>query len=788
MYLNILKKDLKRKKTMNLIILLFVILAAMFFASGMNNIVSIMGGVDRFLDMAGMGDYVVFLAQPEGDTTYRDALDAADFVSGYRSDLIVTVSSEDFLFNGKKQKTFSNIGCVQTLSSSGLHLYDAENREITDVPKGKVMVTASIVRKAGLQSGDRISFTLCGETLDLEYTGIVKDAVLGAPMLENPRFVVNADDFRTLTDNAEIAANYRFGMFCISTADPQKTANLSANAQTVVFSGPRSMIKMTYILYMLVAGIIMTVSIGLILIAFVVLRFTINFTLTEEFREIGVMKAIGLKSRTVRGLYLVKYLGISLIGAAIGFFASVPFGNMLMQSVSSDIILSSRSPLLIDLFCCIAVICIIMLFCWRCTAKIRKLSPVDAVRNGQTGERFSKKSILHLSRSRFGADPFLSANDILSSPKQTGILTAVLTLCMTLVMILSTTANTLSGEGLIGLVGCTRSDAYLNLPSECMQITGGVKTRQQVISEIEAALSENGMPGTVRLEALYSVPAAFGDHSSEIRFMKCSETKAADYDYAEGTAPEYPNEIALGCPMAEELGAGIGDRITLTVNGEQDEYIVTALFDSMSQLGKCGRFHESLSIPDDQITSFMAFQIDFADHPDAQTVRTRIDRLKTLYDTDAVYDTAEYVGDCTKSAGAVNGVKALTMVIAMIAAVMMCVLIESAFISRERSEIALMKAIGFRNRSVIGIHIGRFSIISIISALLALALHLPATKLLITPILGLLGAGSGIRYEINAPETFVLIPLVMLAAILFSVWLTALRTNAVKASDISDIE
>ena len=38
MYLNILKKDLKRKKTMNMILLVFIILATMFVASGLNNV------------------------------------------------------------------------------------------------------------------------------------------------------------------------------------------------------------------------------------------------------------------------------------------------------------------------------------------------------------------------------------------------------------------------------------------------------------------------------------------------------------------------------------------------------------------------------------------------------------------------------------------------------------------------------------------------------------------------------------------------------------------------------
>ena len=59
MFFRILKKDFKRKKTMNVILWLFVILAAMFVASGINNVVTVMNGTDYYLDKAGIGDYVV---------------------------------------------------------------------------------------------------------------------------------------------------------------------------------------------------------------------------------------------------------------------------------------------------------------------------------------------------------------------------------------------------------------------------------------------------------------------------------------------------------------------------------------------------------------------------------------------------------------------------------------------------------------------------------------------------------------------------------------------------------
>ncbi|MCR4887550.1 MAG: ABC transporter permease [Ruminococcus sp.] len=783
MFFSILKKDIKRKKTMNCIILLFVILSSMFFSSGANNIISIAGGVDRFLDAAGAGDHIVLLGQPESGESFSEKLDRSADVSGYREDIVLTISSDAFKFNGDKADFFANIGLLQTVSENGLTLFDENNEPVRDVPKGKVLVTSAMSRSGGMKEGDRLTFELCGEKIELEYGGIVKDAVLGSPMAGNSRFVVNKEDFESFMKNKDIAENYRFGIYCIDCNNKDAITDIIKDEQMVMLTGERSLIKTTYILYMIVAGIVMTVSICLIMIAFVVLRFTISFTITEEFREIGVMKAIGLKNSSVRSLYLVKYLGISVAGAVTGFFASLPFGKILLDSVSSDIILENGSEYLIGAVCSAGVVIIIMLFCWMSTAKIKKLSPIDAVRSGQTGERFNRKGCIHLSKTRLRANTFLSLNEIMSTPKQTAILTAVFTFCTLLIIVLSTTANTLAGEGLITALGCTKSDVYINLQSEDMNIMSGTKTIDETCRDIEKTLAENGMPAKVRLEALYTVPVRSGDKSESVRFMICRDTDTSDYPYTEGTAPQYPNEIALGNPIAESFDVSVGDKLMLTINGEEQEFIITGLFDSMSQLGKCGRFTPDVDIPDNEMTSAMAFQADFDDNPDAKTIDERVSKLKKIYDTNSIYNTAEYVDDCTKSADTINAAKILTMTISIIVSALICVLIETSFISKEKTDIALMKAIGFRNRSITCVHTVRFLIIGVLSIVLAILLSAPATKFMINPIFAIMGATNGMNYEINKSEIFVTIPAIMLAVITASVFITSLRTRAVKSSD-----
>lgn len=94
MYLNILKKDLKRKKAMNMILLLFVILATMFVASSVNNIINVTSALDKYFEMAKVPDYLILTMNKMQEIDVEDALDASAAVNSYNAEEIIFLSSE----------------------------------------------------------------------------------------------------------------------------------------------------------------------------------------------------------------------------------------------------------------------------------------------------------------------------------------------------------------------------------------------------------------------------------------------------------------------------------------------------------------------------------------------------------------------------------------------------------------------------------------------------------------------------------------------------------------------
>ncbi|MDD7515350.1 ABC transporter permease [Ruminococcus flavefaciens] len=645
MYLRILKKDLKRKKTMNIILLLFVILATMFASSSVNNIITVMGGLDNYFEKANMSDHFIINLNGDSDEI-SDMLSKKSNVKDFRREDQLVVNDKDITRNGKKLAEFPNAGLALSIDSAQINYFNRDNEIIKSVEPGWAYLTGTLVQKADLETGDEFQVKIGDKELTLKYAGIGKDAFLGSDMMGNPRVIMNNADYEAFLEDEKVRESSVASVFYINGNDPKALESDLSDIPNTSFNKGISLVKTSYIMNTLIAGLLLIVSVCLILVSFVVLSFTISFTINEEFREIGVMKALGLKNSSVRGLYLVKYLGIAIIGAAVGFAASIPFSDMMLKSVSENIVLTSDSSVMIGILCSIAVVLIIMAFCWRCTRKIKKLSPIDAVRSGQTGERFKKHGVLSLGKSKLGTTGFLALNDVFSSPKQFGIMTVIFTVCLLLIMSLANTANTLASKKLLPLMCSVESDAYITDTEMLMDIIKDERSYKEVCAEIEQKLADNGMPCKVHSECIIAPTIEFKGKKASPLFMYCKETKASDYTYSEGYAPKYSNEIALTYSVAEKIGAKIGDKINITVNGKTDEYIISALFQSIIQLGETGRFHESLELPDEMINQVLGIQIDFDDSPDEKEIASRIKKIKDIYGTKYVDDTDGFVMAC----------------------------------------------------------------------------------------------------------------------------------------------
>lgn len=795
MYLQILKKDLKRKRAMNVILLVFIILASTFMSSGVSNIITVTNALDSYFEMADVPDYWVLSENKSSDKDIGGTLENASAIDEFRIEEFIRMSQSNITRFGEPLDD-SNVNQILVLQSDrdmGMNYFLDDESILKSVPKGEIYVARYIEENMGLKVGDKITVEIEGVSREFTFAGSFRDAVCGTELIGIKRFIINGEEFDEYMSDETTKNMYGGKFLYIHTADLDKTLSQIADiSNSFTFECDADTLNQSYIFDMIITGFVLVVSLILIIISFAVLRFTISFTLSEEFREIGVMKAIGIRNIKIRGLYLTKYFAISVVGAAIGLVFSYPFGKMLMSLSTNSIIINEGNTIFVNVICAVLVAAIILLFCLGCTGRVSKMSPIDAIRNGQTGERFHKKSVMRLGKSRLGTTAFLAANDIVSGPKRYAVIILTFFLCMSLLIMLSNVTASLKSRKLLKYFGQADCHAVTDIGDEAMKFMAadGHEKVEKYLADMEQTLAENGMPAECMTEYYIYSMIRHGEYESKTAILQGTGTTMDMYEYLEGSPPQNSGEIAVTTLLAKKLGAEIGDTVTLSYpTGETAEFIITALYQSMVNQGISVRVHTDCDINYLAASGSPGTQIKFTDDPGDEEVLRRMEKIKELYpEFSSVKTAGETVKDTTGVGDAIDAFKKMSAVLTVILAALITVLMERSFIAKEQAEIALMKAIGMRNAKIYGQHTLRFFISAAVAVLLAELLGMPLTKLFFDPIFGTMGLEMGVEYMQNPVEIYAVFPVIVLTATVVSAFLTALYTRKIKSSDTANIE
>ncbi len=162
--------------------------------------------------------------------------------------------------------------------------------------------------------------------------------------------------------------------------------------------------------------------------------------------------------------------------------------------------------------------------------------------------------------------------------------------------------------------------------------------------------------------------------------------------------------------------------------------------------------------------------------------------MKLEYNETDVFSAGEYIsymiGDV---AGQLQGVKSLILGIILCINILVALLMVKSFITREKGEIAILKAIGFPDASLVAWQSLRIGIVLCVSIFLGSLVSNPLSKLTIEPIFQMMGAYS-IEFEIVPLEVYVAYPLTVLLATVLAAALGATQLTKISAAETSNIE
>ncbi|GHV05712.1 ABC transporter permease [Clostridia bacterium] len=766
MFLSILKKDLQRKRAMNAILIVFIILSAMFLAASAANLMSTDKTVSHYINISKTADQYYLVSEPFSKRI-ADFLTSGGLANGFEENVFIYPIPDDALSNGQKIESGGHFFCLTTPDNSYNLLFDENQRQITQVNPGELALSKEVADALKLKTGDIITLTVGNVKKDFKLTTLAYDCLTGKSSMSFDRFLINRQDYDALS---VIPNTIKMSMFSVLSRDPEalRTAFNKLNIPVQVEFGKADVSAMFY-MERITSFIVAIVAFVLIIISLVLLRFTIKFTIEDDFREIGVMKAIGIKNSGVRSLYIFKYLVAAVLGSAVGLALSFPFGKMLIAPLKENTIMPDlSSEILLCAICAIAIILIVLLFSWLSTRQVTKMSAIQAIREGASGERFRRKGLFKLKGSGVKTSWFMAVNDVFSGLR--GFVSVFLAMCLGVLMIIlpANAASTLKSDGIIQYFGVSVADAYLNVTANAQARPGA--TYDELNSElrrIESEFAKAGLPMSADVTIQVSPRIYVNDKYTAFSTAgsKRVSDKPIELPYISGGAPLLENEVAITDVVAKRLNVTIGDKIHLLFGAKDKEYIITGECQSMNNGGNMIVFARD-DMPDlDQASGSFTIGVEFTSRDD---IASQIAKARETM-TDYTVKTAKEAIDRTLGTAIVtmDTVVKFLVLLSLLIICLVSFLISHTLLQRDKANIALLKSIGFKRRGIRHWQFLRIMLVSVTAVLAGIALSFAINPAVTKLTFGMMGADK-IPPSYDVLWTFIVYPLIMLICVAFT--------------------
>ena len=224
------------------------------------------------------------------------------------------ISIGDISFEANMQ---DNGLCTQSKSFD--YLLDAKN-DVIYPKEGEVYVPVAYKNEYDIKIGD--TFNIGNEKLIV--AGFLRDSQMNSMMASSKRFLVSEADYERLKylGSEEYLIEFRLkqGSDVNAFYTSYKDCSLYDNGPAITYPLIKLMNALSDGIMILV---ILLVSIVILFISILCIRYILLTELKKDMRQIGMMKAVGISGKDIGHLYISKYLMLSLIGCITGMISAL---------------------------------------------------------------------------------------------------------------------------------------------------------------------------------------------------------------------------------------------------------------------------------------------------------------------------------------------------------------------------------------------------------------------------------------------------------------------------------
>lgn len=768
MYYRTIRNDILRNKAITLTTMIFVAAATMLVSLAAILIVNLSGAIDTLMTRAKTPHFMqmhsgemetarlVAFVEQNGDIDEFQVLEFLN-IDGAR-----IIFEERSLAGSVQDNGFS----VQ--SEKFDYLLDLDGNVI-NVSDGEIYVPITYMQDGTAKVGDKV------EVFGNEFTvaGFLRDSQMNSLLASSKRFLVSRNDFAEISGFGSMEYLIEFRLKDLSALgafeSAYTSAGLDANGPTITYP----LFKMiNAISDGLMIAVILLVSALVVAIAFMCIRFTLLAKIEEDYREIGVMKAIGLHVSDIKKIYLAKYAAIAAAGSILGFALSFVFRGMLLENIRLYMGESENSSfaLLLGIISVLLVFLAVIVYINGVLKNFRKISPVEAIRFGISQEKSAGTRNFHLSQNRLlGTNVFLGARDVLARKRLYATMLAVLVISAFIIIVPQNLHNTISSKGFITYMGIGNSDMRIDI-----QQTDNISEKAAEI----AMVMENDRSISKYVMLTTKTFLSKMDDGSERRIkVELGDHSVFPIKYSEGRAPAAEGEIALSVMNANEMGKNVGDVIPFTIQGQEKNLTVCGIYSDVTNGGKTAK-----AVFADAAADIM-WSVISAELSDKSLIGGKTAEYAERFDFAKVSGIDEYIVQTYGSTISSVGKASYAAVgVALSITALVTLLFMRMLVVKDRYSIAVMKAFGFTNSDITAQYVARSVFVLVVGVILGTLLANTLGEALAGLVISSFGASS-FEFAVNPLAAYLISPLMMVFSTLIATIAGILDVGQIKISE-----
>ncbi len=768
MYSRIMRQDMAKNKIIAITTTIFVAAASLLVSLAAILAVNLSGAIDSLMTQAKTPHFLQMHAGEIDHARLEAFAEENGRVDAFQAAPFLNVDSARIIIDGR-----SLAGSVQdngfvTQGEGFDYLLDLDG-QVIQAAEGEVYVPIAYMKDGSAKRGSLLEVN----GMALTVAGFLRDSQMNSLLASSKRFLVSDRDYAELTPfgSTEYLIEFRLKDLVDLAAfeTDYASAKLEANGPALTYPLFRTL---NAISDGLMIAVIFLVSALVVAIAFLCIRFTLLAKIEDDYREIGVMKAIGLRLSDMKKIYVAQYAAIAVTASAAGFALSFLFRGMLLQNIRLYMGESGRSALaaVCGAVGALLVALAIIAYVYGLLARFRRISVAEALRYGASQENAAGGKRLRLSRNRWlDVNVFLGVKDVLSRKKLYATLLAVLVLSAFIIQVPLSLHHTIASKSFVTYMGIGKSDLRIDIRQ-----TGDISGKA---SEIAGAMESDPAIARVAVLTTKTFFANREDGTEQRLKIELGDHSVFPVTYADGREPAGENEISLSALNANELGKEVGDSITLTVAGMEKTLTVSGIYSDVTNGGKTAK----AAFADDSADTM--WSVVSAELHDKSLVSPKVSEYGGRFAYAKASGIQEFVDQTFGSTISSVGVASkAAIIIALGIMLLVTMLFMRMLVAKDRYAIAVMKAFGYTDTDLRTQYVSRAVFILALALVLGTLLAGSLGEALAGGMISSFGASS-FAFDVNPLSSYLLLPSMMAGTVLIAALVGASGTGRIQIAD-----